>query len=135
LCLSQRPPPRKSHWRPATLHGHSKRQTRILRNELYVGRLIWNRVGMVRNPETGKRLSRPRPESEWQRTAVPHLRIVDDKTFDLVQTIRPSARTRQFNCAAGPSAFCPASCAAESAAEACRKRTQPPADHASFVPG
>ena len=83
-------PPRKSHWRPTTLHGHSKRKTGILRNELYAGRLIWNRVGMIKNPDTGKRLSRPRPESDWQRTDVPHLRIVDDKTFDLAQALRAS---------------------------------------------
>jgi site-specific DNA recombinase len=82
------PPPRKSHWRPATLHGHSKRKTGILQNELYAGRLIWNRVGMVKNPDTGKRLSRPRPESDWQRTSVPHLRIVDQKIFDLAQAER-----------------------------------------------
>ncbi len=35
-----------------------------LNNELAIGRLVWNRQRIVKNPETGKRVSRRNPESE-----------------------------------------------------------------------
>jgi hypothetical protein len=60
------------------LHGHAKRGTGILNNELYVGRMVWNRLRCVKNPDTGKRVSRRNPESEWITTDVPHLRILPD---------------------------------------------------------
>ncbi|MGC1713655.1 MAG: recombinase family protein [Xanthobacteraceae bacterium] len=84
------PPPRKSHWRASTLHGHAKRKTGILQNELYCGRLIWNRTCFVRNPDTGNRISRNNPQSEWQRSDAPHLRIIDDDLFDQAQRVRAS---------------------------------------------
>jgi DNA invertase Pin-like site-specific DNA recombinase len=31
-------------WSPSALHGHAKRGTGILNNELYVGRMVWNRL-------------------------------------------------------------------------------------------
>jgi site-specific DNA recombinase len=82
------PPPRKSFWRASTISGHGKRKTGILQNELYCGRLVWNRVRMVKNPDTGKRISRVRPETEWQRRDVPHLRIIDVEIFDQAQGVR-----------------------------------------------
>jgi site-specific DNA recombinase len=43
--------------------------------------LVWNKVTLRKDPRTGKRVSRVNPESEWQTTAVPHLRIVEAETF------------------------------------------------------
>ena len=63
-------------WSPSTIYGNAKRGTGILNNELYVGRLVWNRLRYVKNPDTGKRVSRLNPESEWMRKEVPELRIV-----------------------------------------------------------
>jgi DNA invertase Pin-like site-specific DNA recombinase len=37
------PGPGGRTWGPSTLHGHARRGTGILNNELYVGRLVWNR--------------------------------------------------------------------------------------------
>jgi hypothetical protein len=51
-------------WSPSTIHGNSKRGTGILNNELYVGRLIWNRLRFVKNPDTGKRISGRRGTSD-----------------------------------------------------------------------
>ena len=65
-------------WSPSTLYGHAKRGTGILNNELYVGRMVWNRLRYVKNPDTGKRVSRLNPASEWITTDVPHLRIIPD---------------------------------------------------------
>ena len=40
------------------------RGTGILNTELYVGRLAWNRLRYVKNPDTGKRVSRLNPATE-----------------------------------------------------------------------
>src|SRR4051812_27324086 len=68
-------------WSPSTIYGSPKRGTGILNNELYVGRLVWNRLRYVKNPDTGKRVSRLNPEAEWMRKEVPQLRIVSDEAW------------------------------------------------------
>ncbi|MBP0685566.1 recombinase family protein, partial [Mycobacterium tuberculosis] len=52
---------------------------------IYSGRIIWNRVRMVKDPATGKRVSRPNDPSEFRYADVPHLRIIDQTLFDAVQ--------------------------------------------------
>ena len=42
-------------WRDTAIRGHRQRGTGILNNELYIGRLVWNRQRYVKDPETGKR--------------------------------------------------------------------------------
>src|SRR5262245_45051398 len=44
-----------------------------LANELYIGRLVWNRQRYMKDPATGKRRSRPNPETDWVTTEVPDL--------------------------------------------------------------
>ena len=39
---------------------------------------MWNRLRYVKNPDTGKRVSRLNPEAEWMRKEVPQLRILSD---------------------------------------------------------
>ena len=68
-------------WSPSTIYGNGKRGTGILNNELYIGRLVWNRLRYVKNPDTGKRVSRLNPEAEWMRKEVPELRIVSDELW------------------------------------------------------
>ena len=53
----------------------------ILRNDLYVGRLVWNKQTYVRDPSTGKRLARVRNPSERITIDVPELRIVDNEVW------------------------------------------------------
>jgi site-specific DNA recombinase len=77
-------PPRGARWNASTINGNGHRGHGILRNPLYSGRQVWNRVRMIKNPSTGKRLSRVNPESEWHTVEVPHLRIVDQALFDTV---------------------------------------------------
>lgn len=57
----------------------------ILENSLYRGEYVWNRTSKTRDPDTGKRRIRPRPSSEWIRSTMPELRIVDDLTWQRVQ--------------------------------------------------
>jgi site-specific DNA recombinase len=101
-CL---PGPGGRSWSDTTIRGHALRRTGILHNELYVGRLVWNKQRYVKDPRTGKRLARINPESEWVIRNVPELRIIEDSLWQRVQerlaSIRSSdgvrkARERKF---------------------------------------
>ena len=72
-------------WGQSTINGNCQRGTGILNNELYVGKLVWNRLTYVKNPDTGKRVSRPNPKSAWIIKEVPELRIVDQELWDRVK--------------------------------------------------
>ncbi len=72
-------------WRDSTIRGHAARGTGILRNELYIGRLVWNRMRFLKDPATGKRVSRANPREEWVTEEVPELRIIDQELWDRVQ--------------------------------------------------
>ncbi|MCD4661328.1 MAG: recombinase family protein [Agrobacterium sp.] len=79
------PGPAGKLWNDTTIRGHVKRGTGLVNNELYIGRLIWNRLRYIKNPSTGKRVSRLNPESEWIIKDVPELRIVDDALWQRVR--------------------------------------------------
>ena len=72
------PGPSGALWTDSTLRGHAKRGTGIINNELYIGRLVWNRLRYIKDPSTGKRVSRINPPEDWITIEVPELRIVDD---------------------------------------------------------
>jgi site-specific DNA recombinase len=57
----------------------------MLRRDLYVGRVIWNRSRFIKVPGTNKRVARPRPRSEWRTSERPDLRIVSDELWQTVQ--------------------------------------------------
>ncbi len=82
--------PQGKEWGPSTIHGNPKRGTGILNNELYIGRLVWNRLRYMKDPDTGRRVSRPNPESEWVVHEVPDLRIVDQSIWDEVKARQAS---------------------------------------------
>lgn len=77
--------PQGKEWGPSTIHGNPKRGTGILNNELYIGRLVWNRLRYMKDPDTGRRVSRPNPENEWVVQEVPDLRIVGQDLWDAVK--------------------------------------------------
>ncbi len=72
-------------WSASTINGNAARGTGILNNELYIGRLIWNRQRFVKNPDTGKRIARPNPPDEWVIHEVPELRIVPQDLWGAVK--------------------------------------------------
>ena len=78
--------PRGALWSPSTIHGNPERGIGILHNELYIGRLVWNRQRFLKDPDTGKRVARANPPSEWITKDVPELRIIDDEVWQAVQT-------------------------------------------------
>jgi hypothetical protein len=66
---------RGQRWNASTLDRSDQRGTGISRNELYAGRIVWNKVRMIKDPDTGKRVSRPNPPDAWQSVEVPDLAI------------------------------------------------------------
>ena len=72
-------------WGASTIHGNKDRGTGILNNELYIGRLVWNRLRYIKDPSTGKRVSRLNPASEWIVQDVPDMRIIDQDLWDRVK--------------------------------------------------
>ncbi|WP_413855556.1 recombinase family protein [Albidovulum sp.] len=72
-------------WSFSTISGNWQRGTGILNNDLYRGRLVWNRQHFIKNPDSGKRQARMNPETEWITEDVPHLRIIDDALWTRVK--------------------------------------------------
>lgn len=97
------PGPAGKLWNDTTIRGHVKRGTGIVNNELYIGRLIWNRLRYIKDPSTGKRVSRLNPESEWIIKDVPELRIVDDKLWHSVR-VRQGRSPRSLSTSPKPCA-------------------------------
>src|SRR3546814_8863864 len=79
------PGPAGKPWRDTSIRGDVRRGTGILNNELYVGVRVWNHKHSVKDPSTGKDVTRLNPESEWIRNAVPELRIVSDALWEAVK--------------------------------------------------
>lgn len=78
-------PPRGATWNASTINGNKKRGYGILQNQIYTGKIVWNRVKMVRDPDTGKRVSRVNPQEEWQTADAPQLAIVSDEVWKTAQ--------------------------------------------------
>lgn len=91
--------PSGGDWGFSTIVGNPKRGTGIINNELYAGKIVWNRQHFVKDPDTGKRQARPNPESEWVTQEVPELRIVDDALWQKAKarqvTVKKTARVDQ----------------------------------------
>ncbi len=81
-------PPRGRFWNASTINGNYGRGGGILLNDLYAGRIVWNKVRMLKDPATGKRISRANPKTQYRIAEAPQLRIVDDVTFRAVQTLK-----------------------------------------------
>ena len=95
LNLEGTPGPQGGDWGTSTIHGNRERGTGILNNELYIGRQIWNRLRYVKDPQTGKRISRLNPESDWVITEVPDLRIIDDALWEKVRTRQGALKSKE----------------------------------------
>lgn len=81
-------PPRGRYWTASTINGSFKRHNGLILNDLYAGRIVWNKVRMIKDPDTGKRVSRPNLSSEWQSIDAPHLRIIAQDQFDQALAIK-----------------------------------------------
>ncbi len=88
LNLDGIPSPRGGQWNTSTINGNRKRRNGILHNELYAGRIVYNRQRFIKDPETGRRQARPNPQDKWVIQAVPELRIIDNELWEKVQNTR-----------------------------------------------
>ncbi len=80
------PPPRSGGtWNASTINGNMQRACGIIQNRLYSGELVYNRIRMIRDPDTGKRVSRPNKEEDWQIAKRPELAIVSPEVFAAAQ--------------------------------------------------
>ena len=95
------PPPRPKRGRKAqgwtwtTISGSREKSIGILNNELYRGACFWNRSGKLRDPETGKRVTRPRGKEDWLRVEVPELRIVSEELWQRVKARQHESEKRR----------------------------------------
>ena len=99
-------------WAQSAIHGHQTQDTGILNNQLYIGLYRWNRGEWIKDPETGNRVRRARPESDWVITEKPELRIVPQELWDAVKARQGiqaektakvrAARGEQARAGAGP---------------------------------
>ncbi len=72
-------------WSPATVG-------RVLDNEKYIGRWVWNKTERRRDPRTGQRRCFPKPASEWVMQEDESLRIVPQELWEQVRTRRKEVR-------------------------------------------
>ena len=87
------PSPTGGLWNASTINGSKSRRYGILRNPIYQGIQEWNRVKMVRNPSTGKRVSRINNPEEVVSFQSPELAIIDADTFQRVQALFPQSES------------------------------------------
>jgi site-specific DNA recombinase len=79
------PSARGGTWAVSALQGSSGKGLGMLNNELYIGRVIWNRRQWLKDPDTGARRYVDRPAAEWQVREAPELRIVSEDLWRRVQ--------------------------------------------------
>jgi hypothetical protein len=81
--------PRGRGWGPSTINGNAARGTGILNNQVYVGKLVWNKLRYVKDPETRKRRSKANKAEAVIEKDVPHLRIMDQDLWKVVKQRQP----------------------------------------------
>jgi site-specific DNA recombinase len=89
------PGPSGIAWGLSTIHGNPVRGNGILNNELYVGRLVWNRQRYIKDPESSKRVARPNPDVEWIPKEVAHLRIISTKLWEAAKSRHSALRSNR----------------------------------------
>jgi hypothetical protein len=80
--------PRGGAWNLSTIIGSRKRANGLINNQLYLGKIVYNRQRFVKDPATGKRQARPNPQDQWLVQDVPELRIVSDELFSAAMARR-----------------------------------------------
>lgn len=85
-------PARGKAWNASTINGNTGRSGGILLNELYAGRIVWNKVRMIKDPTTGNRISRPNPKELHRTAEAEHLRIIDADTWNAAQARKEERR-------------------------------------------
>jgi len=87
--------PRGQTWRGTAIRGHRRRGTGILNNELYIGRLVFNRLAYRKNPVSERRVSRLNAPEQHIVQEIPALRIVPETLWKRVKRRQASANHRR----------------------------------------
>lgn len=93
------PSARGGTWAVSALVG----TTGMLGNELYIGRVVWNRKQWLKDPDTGKRRYVERPREEWQEREAPELRIIDEPLWLAVRDRQRNGPARGTRTGSGAS--------------------------------
>lgn len=82
------PSPRGGSWNASTIGGSKSRKSGILNNEIYIGRMTYNRQSFSKHPETGRRMPKINPEKDWITKHVPALQIINDRTWEQARRVK-----------------------------------------------
>jgi site-specific DNA recombinase len=92
-------------WGNSTINGNVKRSNGILNNEMYVGKIVWNRQHFIKDPDSGRRQARANPESDWIVQEVPELRILDNDLWQAAKARQSAIKQNRPNSDAGGNAL------------------------------
>jgi site-specific DNA recombinase len=67
----------------------------MFRNELYIGKVIWNASSSIKDPDTGRRVFRENTAEDKIIIDAPHLRIIPQSLWDRVAERRASLRIKK----------------------------------------
>ncbi len=79
------PSPKGGGWNDSTIRGNAKKRDGMLRNEAYVGVIVYGRNNFNRDPDTGNRISRQGEADDIVYAERPELQIVSDEVWNQVQ--------------------------------------------------
>lgn len=91
------PGPRGGKWCVSMINGDPARQNGILQNEIYAGRLVYNRTRKVRDPDSRRRVSRINPRTEWQVVDAPELAIIAAVDWQAVRDRREREEGKPYS--------------------------------------
>jgi site-specific DNA recombinase len=81
-------PTGSAFWNYQSIVGGAGKKRGLLNNQLYIGVYLKNRFYNVKNPATGKTVTREANPDDLIRADVPHLRIIDQKLWNAVHRVR-----------------------------------------------
>lgn len=79
------PSPSGGTWNDSTIRGNARKRDGMLRNEAYVGVLVFGRNRFLRDADTGNRISRPADADDIVYQEVHELAILSDDVWNRVQ--------------------------------------------------
>ena len=94
------PGPAGGPWYDSTIRGRARRGDGLLRNPVYIGRLVWNRQRTLKDPVSGRHRRRINDPTNLVTQEVPELRLIDDDLWHRVQVRLAAERAKPV--AAGP---------------------------------
>jgi site-specific DNA recombinase len=81
-------------WSYTAIIGHRRLRKGILNNPMYIGRVVWNRLRWLRDPDTEAYTYRVRPQDDWIEREEPSLRVVPQDLWDRAQALLAARRSK-----------------------------------------